>query len=226
MASPGPREDWERHWEKTTEASSLVGRIASFVRSQILSRAVRSYAARHFDEEGIFVECGCGTGQASFRIPRAHRRLVALDYSAGALRQARRVPAFTDRLQADIRRLPFRDASVSGIWNLGVMEHFDAGAGGEILSEFRRVLRPGACAILFWPPEFGSSRWVLAPVEWLVSRRRGRPFRVFPDEVNRLRSRRHAADMLRAAGLEPVAVDFTARDAFIHMVVVAKRPAV
>jgi SAM-dependent methyltransferase len=226
MGSPGPREDWERHWEKTTDGFSLIGFIASFVRTQILSRAVQAYAKKHFDEKGIFVECGCGTGGSSFRIPRSHRRLVALDYSAGALREARRVQAFTDRLQADIRRLPFRDASVSGIWNLGVMEHFDASSGGEILSEFRRVLKPGACVILFWPPEFGSSRWVLAPVEWFVSWRRGRPFRVFPDEVNRLRSRRHAADMVLAAGLESVAIDFTPRDAFIHMVVVAKRPAV
>jgi SAM-dependent methyltransferase len=220
------QEVWERHWRSTAGPDALVGRIASTVRRQILSRAVAHYADRYFERGGVFVECGCGTGQASGRIDRGGRRLVALDFSPGALEQTRSVASFTDRLQADIRSLPFRDASVSGIWNLGVMEHFEASAGNEILSEFRRVLKPGACAILFWPPEFGSSRWVLAPVEWLVSRRRGQQFRVFPDEVNRLRSRRHAADTLRTAGLEPAAIDFTPRDAFIHMVVVARRPAV
>jgi SAM-dependent methyltransferase len=215
---------WERHWHSTAGPSSLVGLIATLVRRQILSRAVRHYADRFFEPAGVFVECGCGTGQASQRMMRDGRRLVALDFALGALRQAARVPCFNDRLQADIRRLPFRDGSVTGIWNLGVLEHFEAGTAVEILSEFRRVLKPGGTVILFWPPEFGSSRWVLAPFEWLVSRKRGHKFRVFPDEVNRLRSKRQAAETLRAAGLEPASIDFTARDAFIHMVVVAKRP--
>jgi SAM-dependent methyltransferase len=215
---------WERHWHSTARPGSLVGRIASLVRRRVLSRAVCYYTERYFGRDGVFVECGCGTGQSSARIPRGRRRLVALDFSVGALRQARRVASFTDRIQADIRRLPFRDASVAGLWNLGVMEHFDPASAAEILAEFRRVLRPGGVALLFWPPEFGSSRWVLAPVEWLLSRGRERPFRVFPDEVNRLRSKRQTAEAIRAAGLEPAAIEFTPRDAFIHMIVAARRP--
>jgi SAM-dependent methyltransferase len=224
MTSPDEQASWESHWHTTAERPSLVGRIASAVRSQILSRAVRWYADAYFDAEGIFVECGCGTGQSSARVRRARRRLVALDFSPAALRQAGRVSVFTDRVQADIRRLPFRDASVRGIWNLGVMEHLDGESAVGVLSEFRRVLKPGGVAMLFWPPQFGSSRWVLAPVEWLLSRGRDHPYRVFPDEVNRIRSRAHAVETVRAAGLEPVATDFTIRDAFIHIVVVARRP--
>jgi SAM-dependent methyltransferase len=224
MTHADEHDAWERHWHATAKARSPVGRIASFVRRRVLARAVHHYANRYFGDEGFFVECGCGTGQSSERIPRRQRRLVALDFSVGALRQARRVSSFTDRIQADIRRLPFRDASVAGLWNLGVMEHFDADSAKAILAEFRRVLKPGGVALLFWPPEFGSSRWVLAPVEWLLSRGRERPFRVFPDEVNRLRSKRQAAEAVRAAGLEPTAIDFTLRDAFIHMIVVARRP--
>jgi SAM-dependent methyltransferase len=224
MPERSDHDAWEQHWHATAGPGSLVGRIASVVRRQILSRAVRHYADLYFGPQGVFVECGCGTGQSSERLSHDRRRLVALDFSMEALRQVGRVPSFTDRLQADIRRLPLRDASVDGIWNLGVLEHFDAESTASILSEFRRVLKIGSSAILFWPPEFGSSRWILAPVEWWLSRKRGRPFHVFPDEVNRLRSKRHAADTVRAAGLEPAAIDFTPRDAFIHMVVVARKP--
>ncbi|HTO88531.1 MAG TPA: class I SAM-dependent methyltransferase [Thermoanaerobaculia bacterium] len=223
--SIGERTDWEKHWHEGAAPHTALGRIASLVRRQVLSRAVRHYARRYFRAEGIFVECGCGTGQASARIERGRRRLIALDFSTEALRQAARVPVFTGRLQADIRNLPIADGSIDGIWNLGVLEHFDAQATAGILSEFRRVLRPGGMAILFWPPDFGSSRWVLAPTEGLISRMRGRPFRLFPDEVNRLGSRRHAAAALAAAGFETVATDFTARDAFVHVVVVARKPA-
>jgi SAM-dependent methyltransferase len=217
-------EAWEKHWHATSGKASVFGRIASLVRTQVISRAVRHYAEAYFPPSGIFVECGCGTAQSSSRIARRGRTLVALDFSSAALLQARAVPVFSGFLQGDIFRLPFRDGSVAGIWNLGVMEHFDAEATREILLEFRRVLAPGGHGILFWPPEFGSSRWVLGPIERWRSRK-GRPrFRFFPDEVNRLRSKRQARQALAEAGLEAPAIDFTPRDAFIHMVAVARRP--
>lgn len=224
MSQLSDHEVWERHWNATSGSGSFFGRLSSLVRKQILSRAVRHYARRFFPPDGVFVECGCGTAQSSARIERRSRRLVALDFSTSAVRQARRVSPFTSFVQGDIRALPFADGSISGIWNLGVMEHFDALSTREILSEFRRVLKPGAVALLFWPPEFGSSRWVLAPLEWIRSKRAGRPVRFFPDEVNRLRSKRHAREALRESSLQPVAVDFTPRDGFIHMVVVGRKP--
>lgn len=214
---------WEGHWQSTAAVDSWFARVASLVRVQVLSRAVRHYAETYFGPEGIFLECGCGTGQSSGRIPRRRRKLVAVDFSSVALFEARKVSAFAGFLRADFRALPFPQSSVSGIWNLGVMEHFDADATRRILEEFRRVLKPGAAAVLFWPPEFGSSRWILAPIEWARSRRAGRPIRFFPDEVNRLRSKDDARLALREAGFEPVAVEFTPRDGFIHMVVVARK---
>lgn len=153
-----------------------------------------------------------------------NRRIVAIDFSLAALLSARAIPTYTEHVAADIRRLPFRDGSISGIWNLGVMEHFDEDTGLAILAEFRRVLKPGHSALLFWPPNFSSTRWVLAPVESFVSWRRSRPFRVYPDEVNRLRSRRHALETVAAARFEPLAADFTMRDWFIYMVLVVRKP--
>ncbi|MHB8799701.1 MAG: class I SAM-dependent methyltransferase [Thermoanaerobaculia bacterium] len=218
------RETWERHWREISPEASLFGRVASLVRTQLLSRAVRNYAERFFPDEGVVVEAGCGTAQSSGRLPRGGRTAVALDFSAAALRAARSVSVFAGSVQGDVERLPFASGSVSGIWNLGVMEHFEAARGIRILREFRRVLRPGACAVLFWPPEFGSSRLVLGPIEAIRSRLSRRDFRFFPDEVNRLRSRDHARALLGEAGLDAVTLDFSIRDAFIHLVVVARRP--
>lgn len=225
MNRPSDQGAWDRHWRSTTVPTSPLGRVASLVRRHLLSRAVRYYAEHYFDEEGVFVECGSGTGQSSQRIPRRRRRLIALDFSALALREAATVSAFTDCVQSDIRRMPFRDESLAGVWNLGVMEHFSEPAVAEILLEFKRVLRPGGTLILFWPPRFGSSRCVLAPVEWCIGRVRATPFHFFPDEVNRLRSKKQAEETLEAVGFTPVAVDFTLRDGFIHVVVVATKPA-
>ena len=127
----------------------------------------------------MFVEAGCGTAESSSRIDPAGRTLVAMDISRLAVRAARRIPVFRGLAQGDLFRLPFRSASVAGLWNLGVMEHFEPEEGRALLREFARVLRPGGVALLFWPPEFGASRLVLAPVEALRSRP-GAPFRFFP----------------------------------------------
>jgi SAM-dependent methyltransferase len=220
----GDRAVWERHWQELRRESALFGALASLVRKAILRPAVETYAERHFSADGVFLDAGCGTGQASASIPAWNRRLMGLDFSLSALAEARRQGPYQGLASGDLRALPFRDGSLSGLWNLGVMEHFPQEEGVAILREIRRVLRPGAVAVLFWPPQFGSSRWVLAPVEWLRSRLRGRPFQFFPDEVNRLRSRRHAREMLAAAGLDPLALDFSLRDCLIHLVVVARRP--
>lgn len=216
------REVWDRHWRALEEEPTLVGRLASLVRKGILRRAVRHYAERYFPARGLFVEMGCGTAQASASIELRERRFAGLDLSLPALLSARGNPPHRHLLGGDLRHLPFPDGSIAGIWNLGVMEHFSPEQGAEILREFRRVLTTGGHAILFWPPTFGLSRWVLGPIERVRTRVSGRPFHFFPDEVNRLTSRDHARRMVQAGGLEPIAVDFSARDCFIHMVVVAR----
>lgn len=218
------RTAWDRHWDSLPQDRRLFGRIAEVVRRTILSRAVRTYVDRYFPPEGFFVEAGVGSGQSAERIAGTRRRLIALDFSLPALAMARREGAHAHLVCADARALPFRPGSLAGIWNLGVVEHFEPDVVDTMLREFRRAMRPGANAVLFWPPRFGSSRLVLGPLEWLRSRGRDTPFRFFPDEVNRVASKRDAAEAMRRAGLEPVTVDFTPRDAFIHVVAVGRRP--
>ncbi len=218
------RRSWNRHWRGLEREASTFGKLASMVRKRILAGAVRRHTDRYFAAQGLFVEVGCGSGEASTAIRRNGRHLVGCDYSIAAL--AAVDPATYDSLVlADAAHLPFDDGTVAGIWNLGVMEHFLPDTARAILAEFRRVLSPGGRAVMFWPPEFGSSRLVLAPIEWATSLARRRTFRFFPDEVNRLRSRRGARGLLAGAGLEPVAEHFDSTDAFIHVVVVAERPA-
>ncbi len=214
---------WDRHWRGFRGERSLFGTVASLVRRLVLCRAVRHYTGRYFAPQGWFADAGCGTGQASAQIEPAARRLLGLDFSFEALLEARRTSSYRALVQCDIRHLPFRDGSLAGVWNLGVMEHFHPPEGQEILRELARTLRPGGTALLFWPPEMGSSRLVVAPLEWVRTHVSGRKFELFPAEVNRLRSFRHARAMLRGGALEPAAVHFSFHDLFIHFVVVGRK---
>ncbi len=223
FAAPAAR-DWDLHWRSLKGRRSLFSRIATLVRKQLLSRAVRHYGSTYFPTDGVFVEMGCGSAESSFRLDARRRHLVGLDFSLAALQEARVIHGISGLVQGDILRLGLRDATVAGVWNLGVMEHFPEAAGLAILSEFRRVLSPGGVLILFWPPTFGSSRLVLGPLERVLSWRRREPFSFFPDEVNRLRSREHARQLMFRAGFDVLAVDFSFRDLFIHVVAVGRKP--
>jgi SAM-dependent methyltransferase len=223
VGQPAPdRHHWDAHWHALDGERRAFGRLASLVRRRVLQGALTWYAERYFPTDGPLVEVGCGTGEASASLRRGYR--IGADFSLGVLASMHGQVTYDSLLAADAKALPFGDASIAGIWNFGVMEHFPEDTGLAILRELRRVLAPGGVAILFWPPENGSSRWVLGPVERLRSAWSGRPFAFFPDEVNRLRNRRHGRELLLAAGLEPLRVDATWRDLFIHLVLVARRP--
>ena len=224
-AATSDRQIWDRHWQAMQGESSLFGRLASLVRRRILRGAVRHYAERWLPPTGVLVEAGCGTGEASAGLPRRQRRLLGLDFSLPVLLVARRRGPYDWCVVGDLHQLPFAAGAISGAWNLGVLEHFPAEEGIRILRELRRSLVPGGVAVLFWPPELGLSRWVLAPVEAVRSLLGRRRFRFFPGEVNRLRTRRQGRATLAAAGLEPLCVEVSPRDAFIHMVLVARRAA-
>src|SRR5205823_4181922 len=76
-----------------------------------------------------------------------------IDISEPTLRQAR--SAFTRdsgplrAAAADVRALPFRDASFDVIYSMGTIEHFDETE--QAVREMARVLKPGGCAIIGVP---------------------------------------------------------------------------
>jgi len=47
-------------------------------------------------------------------------------------------------LQADVKKLPFKDNSVDEIYNCHLIEHFTFWDSFEVLKEWERVLKPGA----------------------------------------------------------------------------------
>ncbi len=216
--------NWDHHWLALGKgrSRSLFGWGSSLVRHLIFQPAVRFFLDKYFPAEGVFVEMGCGTGESSATVPRRNRKFVGLDFSTVALGQAQSTGCFDSLLCADLFQLPLQSHSIDGIWNLGVMEHFERAALTKSLAEFRRVLKPGGVIALFWPAEANLSRWILGPIEVLRSTVTGRTFHFFPDEVSRLKSRQQASEILCEAGFAILDIDFSPRTAFIHMVVVAR----
>ena len=79
-------------------------------------------------------------------------RAFGIDISEPTVIQAR--AAFTRDAPlrpaaADVRALPFRDASFDAIYSMGTIEHFDETE--QAVQEMARVLKPGGCAIIGVP---------------------------------------------------------------------------
>lgn len=85
----------------------------------------------------------CGSGLAPLLARRA-RRVVGIDLSRRTVAAAHKNHPLIEAIEADVRALPFREASFDLVLSNSTLDHF--ATRGEIatsLSELQRVLRPG-----------------------------------------------------------------------------------
>ncbi|MCS6953517.1 MAG: methyltransferase domain-containing protein [Bryobacterales bacterium] len=219
VASRSGAEDWTDHWAEGRQ-SRRIQRFFSWYRKVVFSRAVQHYCDRYFAERGVFLEAGSGTSETSMRLNKfgGSRILVALDIVPSVLKRCH--PIMDVRLAGDIFQLPFANSSLDGLWNVGVMEHFTESEIDLILSEFRRVLRPQAPMVLFWPGVDSIPQKLLALVQGAVHIAGRRDFRFHPPEISQLRSLRHGREILERNGFEVRHLAFGVRSLFAFKVLV------
>lgn len=89
------------------------------------------------------LELGAGVAPVARRLRT--QQVVACDLSAAMLAHA---PTGGPRVQADARRLPFRDGAFGAACLRYVLQHVDREEQPFVVAELRRVLRPGALALV------------------------------------------------------------------------------
>jgi SAM-dependent methyltransferase len=110
-----------------------------------------SLALRGVDGPACIVDVGCGDGAAAEVAARRNpgHRMVGVDWSAGALAQARRLGLTVLRGGVDAPGLPFASGSADVVIMSELIEHLvDTDAA---LGEAFRVLRPGGSLLLSTP---------------------------------------------------------------------------
>lgn len=102
------------------------------------------------DVRGLSVlDLGCGTGRHALWIAAAGARVTGVDFSEGMLAEARRKPGAADvafRVHDLHQPLPFADAAFDRVVSGLVLEHLRDLR--FVFGEARRVLRPGARAVV------------------------------------------------------------------------------
>jgi ubiquinone/menaquinone biosynthesis C-methylase UbiE len=96
--------------------------------------------------EDQVLDIGCGNGRAVFFTRPSCAQMVAVDAGDHFASEAM---ATVDLTRGDIRRLPFSDASFDKAYSLDVLEHLTEEGVRAMLTEARRVLRPGGLLFVY-----------------------------------------------------------------------------
>lgn len=132
--------------DRLERISQLEGWHFWFVgRRELLERLLR----KHLGEEArLILDLGCGSGLTLETLTRHGHRAVGLDLRPEGLRRAVGRLERASFVQADATRLPFKRDLFGAVTMLDVLEHVDDRA---LLSEVRKVLRPGGHLLLTVP---------------------------------------------------------------------------
>ncbi|MBI5177893.1 MAG: glycosyltransferase [Nitrospinae bacterium] len=216
--------EWDGYWSAKSDAKGLVyDLIAAFYRKFIIKRTLNHFLGKHCAPGALLLHAGCGSGQVDTGVATAYR-VDALDISAAALSlYAKHNPNHRKLVHASLFEMPPADQAYDCIYNLGVMEHFAEEEIGRILRQFHGQLKADGRLVLFWPPSKGLTVLFLGMVHFILNRLLKKGVKLHPDEISKLRSKRHARELLEKAGFALVEYSFGPRDFFTYAIVVAKK---
>lgn len=214
-------QEWEKYW--VGHEGSLFGKASRIYRKYILSYHVKRILGLYFQQNGFYVDCGSGSSESSMRLEAINKSYIALDKSHQTLKKA--VSKFDNLtgIAGDIFHLPYKSESIAGIYNLGVMEHFNQSEIVDVLNEFHRVLKKDSFIILFWPYKNGFIQRMLDSVTYFLTKICRIKFWYTPEEITRLNSKDHALSIIKNTSFEMEKIYFSFHDLFTHYIVVAKK---
>ena|GEM_PF-2752617 len=96
---------------------------------------------------GKILDVGCGHGMMMEHFRRSGNQVYGIDITSQSI-QHNLLQGLT-ALEADARRIPFKDGTFDLVYSLGVIEHFDDTQ--TALHEQVRVCKPGGCVVAVVP---------------------------------------------------------------------------
>jgi SAM-dependent methyltransferase len=141
----GASVNWSEDLEELHEESSREHFLDVWTRRAMLMQL------RQLPRLPMLADVGCSSGYLleDLRARHPDSTLIGVDLVASGLRRAHALVPNARLLQADACALPLRDASIDAALSANLLEHVPDDV--RALAELRRVLRPGARAVVVVP---------------------------------------------------------------------------
>ena len=203
---------WNEYW---TKEQTFFGKTLTFVRKNIITRELASTLKKYFPKEGLFLDAGSGSSETSLKIK--NRKIIALDLSHLVLKKVNPSLPIDSKINSSIFSLPFKDNSLDGIFNLGVMEHFVFDDIIKILNEFYRTLKKDSYCILFWPSVHGPTNLIFSTLGFILKKQ------YFPDEVSLYRNKKWLKNIIKDSSFKLVKVRWPLKGGLIYHEVILRK---
>jgi dolichol-phosphate mannosyltransferase len=218
------KQDWDQYWkDKKTSGRILYDIVAAFYRKFIIKRNLNYFITHNFKQGSQVLHAGCGSGQVDKDICD-YVNVTGLDISVNALNFYKRTNKGKAKvIHGSIFQMPVSNQSFDGIYNLGVMEHFETQEIDLIMKEFKRVLKPQGKIVIFWPPEFGLSVIFFKVLTFVFKNFLGKKdVKFHPDEISRVKSRDEVSRVFEKNGFSVSDYYFGPRDLFTYSIIVGE----
>lgn len=197
--------------------------VAVFYRKFIIRPTLNHHILSNYKNGSKILHAGCGGGQVDSDLVKK-MEIHALDISTEALNRYKHLyRKDCEVLHGSIMKIPSKNKTYDGIYNLGVMEHLTKSEIKRTLDEFNRVLKPNKKIVLFWPPVFGLSVIFLNSMHFLLNNILKKNIRLHPHEITKVKSRGQIARILNASGFKLIGFHFGLIDLFTYVVVVGEK---
>lgn len=216
--------EWDNYWQSEKKKRKILYDItAAFYRKYIIKRRLNHYIKKFFKNKSEILHAGCGGGQVDLDVVH-NINITALDISSEALnRYKRQYGDLCKVIHGSVMRIPSKNEQYDGIYNLGVMEHFDKKDIERILAEFHRVLKDNGKIILFWPPSFGLSVIFLNTMHFILNNILKKNIRLHPHEITKIKSKKQIKEILKNSGFNLKGFYFGPEDLFTYVIVVGEK---
>jgi ubiquinone/menaquinone biosynthesis C-methylase UbiE len=144
------KERMKKFYNQSVVYQDLLADMTHYRRDAVLEQYV--YLVNKFGpQQGVFLELGCGTGEAVRQLANEGREIIGVDISMRLLKtkEASIDEESPNFVVADITHLPFQNRSVSCVALHEVIEHIPD--VNELLDEILRVLSADGCVIIISP---------------------------------------------------------------------------
>lgn len=217
-------QDWTSYWERKEDTIGLVYEIVAAIYRQFLIRFnLERFLVNNFTPGSKLLHAGCGSGQVDLQLHKWYS-ITAVDISYSALNlYSQNNPDVWRIEQDDILNLHQKDGVFDGVFNLGVVEHFERGKIITILKEFRRVLKDEGKIVIFWPHRNSSSVFFLKLAHFFLNKILNKNIKLHPAEISLLKNRSEANQILKEANLTLIDYSFSIRDFYAQAVIVGQK---